>query len=106
VNISGAVKGRFDSLEPGISINQVSATIGSPDKMVGEIVTAYGQRVMVWEYTKITFRIVLPIEEVTYWVYLVDEHFLKYTPQGVWPAEAGIVYRTDYSDFTKHWNAH
>jgi hypothetical protein len=83
----------FDSLQPGMTTTQVGNSIGSPDKTVGEITTAYGQYVVVWEYSKISSP---GMADDIYWVYLVDGYYYKYTPQGTWQKEKEIIYHSSY----------
>ena len=104
-NVSRAVQDKFDSLEPGMSVTQISAVLGNPDNLVGEVTTIYGQHVVVWEYEKLTEVIVLPSGQARYWVYLVDGKFCKYTPVGDWQSESKIIRRTDYSELI-HPSAH
>lgn len=94
-NVSSRVWATFDSLKPGMSVTQVAAAIGSPDVVVGEITTAYGQRVVVWEYEKLTQTV--PTEHTVYWVYVVDGKFYKHTIKGDWQKESQLIYKTDFS---------
>jgi hypothetical protein len=95
INMGGGIQSKFEGLTPGMTPTEVSGTVGSPDAIVGEVVTAYGQRVVVWEYEKLTR--VIPTEHTVYWVYLVDGHYRKCTLRGDWQKESKLIYRTDFS---------
>jgi len=97
IDIGNAVHAQFKSLEPGLTVSEITNRIGQPDNLVGEITTVYGQHVVVWEYEKTTARIILPIEHRYYWLYMVDGHFWKYSPRGDWKRESNILYHTDCS---------
>ena len=94
-NIGNRVHATFDSLKPGMSLTEVSEAIGSPDALVGEITTVYGQRVVVWKYEKLTQTI--PTEHAAYWIYLADGKYHKHTLAGDWQKESKLIYKTDFS---------
>ncbi|HTK83284.1 MAG TPA: hypothetical protein VL633_13440 [Bacteroidota bacterium] len=95
---STAVNAQFDSLQQGMTISQITSAIGSPDHLVGELTTAYGQRVVVWEYEKVLGRfLLLPADHTTVWIYLLDGTYLKYTPRGDWKSVARELYRTNFT---------
>lgn len=96
--MSRTVHAQYDSLQPGMTVSQVTSAIGNPDYKLGEITTAFGQHVVVWEYEKVTARVILPSNHTTYWVYIVDDKFFKYTLKGDWQKEAGIIYKTDFAN--------
>lgn len=91
--MSVITQSKFESLKPGMTIAQVGETVGSPDRTVGEITTAFDQDVVVWEYEKFSS---VGMRDDIYWVYLVDGLFLKYTLQGNWGNERNIIYHTEY----------
>jgi hypothetical protein len=93
IDVSTLVRSTFDSLQPGMTSSQVGKSIGSPDRIVGEITTSYGQDVVVWEYEKFTSP---GKKDDIYWVYLVDGYYIKYTLQGNWGKEKDIIYHTEY----------
>jgi hypothetical protein len=93
INVSSSVRANFDALKPGMTSSQVAATIGSPDRTVGELTTIHAQDVVVWEYDKFSSP---GMKDDIYWVYLVDGYYLKYTLQGNWGEERELIYRTEY----------
>jgi hypothetical protein len=75
--------------------SQVARSLGSPDFIVGEVTTKYGQQVVVWEYEKLDN--VLPGSHTQYWVYFVDGLYRKWHLKGDWVAESRIINNTDFS---------
>lgn len=84
----------FDALEPGLTAQQLLERIGSPDMLIGEVTTAFGQHVTVWEYEKLASW---TGGHAYYWVYMVDGTYRKHSERRDWRKEKEIVYRTDFS---------
>jgi hypothetical protein len=88
---------KFNSLKQGMTISQVSEVIGNPDTEVGEVTTASGHRVVVWEFSKmVEFRIFDSTYEA-FWVYFVDGKYIKYGGKGDWQKEKSRIYTLDLS---------
>jgi len=96
MDLSTHFQSKLDLLRPGMTTSQVGETIGSPDKMVGEINTLFGQHVVVWAYEKFTSP---GMKDNIFWVYLVDGCYVKHTPHGNWGVEKELIYHTEYPRF-------
>ncbi len=79
MDLSTRFRPKLDLLRPGMTTSQVGETIGSPDKLVGEINTLFSQHVVVWAYEKFTSP---GMKDNIFWGYLVDGYDVEHTPQG------------------------
>jgi hypothetical protein len=84
----------FADLKPGTSLTGVTDAVGRPDRLVGVVITAYGQRVSVLEYEKRTDW--MPPTTTVFWVYLADGVYVKFSHGGDWRSVSKELYITDF----------
>ena len=87
------VANRVDSLEIGMTENQVLSNLGSPDDLHGPIANVYNQSVIVWCYNakNVGMKAQPPL-----WVYMVDRKYVKTTDPGNWPKDSTFIYFTRF----------